>query len=84
MTGLRSKRALAFLSLLVGGAAIGFSPIFVRLADVGPMPKRLLARDARRTVSRRLGRLDLAARAWEQRPPDVVRARACRRGALCR
>ena len=33
----RRKRALAFLALLVGGAAIGFSPIFVRLADVGPM-----------------------------------------------
>ena len=37
MTGLRRKRALAFLALLIGGAAIGFSPIFVRLADVGPM-----------------------------------------------
>jgi len=37
MTGFRRKRALAFVALLVGGAAIGFSPIFVRLADVGPM-----------------------------------------------
>lgn len=33
----RRERALAFLALLAGGAAIGFSPIFVRLADVGPM-----------------------------------------------
>ena len=33
----RRERALAFLALLSGGAAIAFSPIFVRLADVGPM-----------------------------------------------
>lgn len=33
----RRERALAFIALLAGGAAIGFSPIFVRLADVGPM-----------------------------------------------
>jgi drug/metabolite transporter (DMT)-like permease len=33
----RRERALAFLALLLGGAAIAFSPIFVRLADVGPM-----------------------------------------------
>ena len=31
------QRALAFAALLAGGAAIAFSPIFVRLADVGPM-----------------------------------------------
>ena len=31
------ERALAFIALLAGGAAIAFSPIFVRLADVGPM-----------------------------------------------
>lgn len=37
MTDPRRERALAFLALLVGGAAIAFSPIFVRLADVGPM-----------------------------------------------
>ena len=37
MTDLRRKRALAFLALLFGGAAIGFSAIFVRLADVGPL-----------------------------------------------
>jgi len=37
MSDPRRKRALAFLALLVGGAAIAFSPIFVRLADVGPM-----------------------------------------------
>ena len=37
MTDLRRKRALAFLALFFGGAAIAFSPIFVRLADVGPM-----------------------------------------------
>lgn len=37
MNDLRHKRALAFLALLVGGAAIGFSAIFVRLADVGPL-----------------------------------------------
>lgn len=37
MTDPRRKRALAFLALLIGGAAIAFSPIFVRLADVGPM-----------------------------------------------
>jgi len=37
MTDRRRKRALAFLALLLGGASIGFSPIFVRLADVGPM-----------------------------------------------
>jgi drug/metabolite transporter (DMT)-like permease len=29
-------RALAFVALLLGGAALGLSPIFVRLADVGP------------------------------------------------
>lgn len=33
----RRKRAFAFIALLFGGAAIAFSPIFVRLADVGPM-----------------------------------------------
>ena len=37
MTDLRRTRALAFLALLFGGAAIGFSAIFVRLADVGPL-----------------------------------------------
>ena len=37
MTDLRRKRALAFLALFFGGAAIAFSPIFVRLADDGPM-----------------------------------------------
>lgn len=37
MTDPRGKRALALLALLAGGAAIGSSPIFVRLADVGPM-----------------------------------------------
>lgn len=37
MTVPRRERALAFLALLVGGAAIGFSAIFVRLADVGPL-----------------------------------------------
>ena len=31
------ERALAFLALLVGGAAIASSPIWVRVADVGPM-----------------------------------------------
>lgn len=31
------ERALAFLALLLGGVAIAFSPIFVRLAEVGPM-----------------------------------------------
>lgn len=29
-------RTLAFLALLLGGAALGLSPIFVRLSDVGP------------------------------------------------
>lgn len=37
MTDPRRERALAFLALLLGGAAIASSPIFVRLADVGPM-----------------------------------------------
>jgi drug/metabolite transporter (DMT)-like permease len=37
MTDLRRKRGLAFLALLFGGAAIAFSAIFVRLADVGPL-----------------------------------------------
>ena len=37
MSDPRRKRALAFLALLFGGASIAFSPIFVRLADVGPM-----------------------------------------------
>jgi drug/metabolite transporter (DMT)-like permease len=37
MTGPRRARATAFLALLVGGAAIASSPIFVRLADVGPI-----------------------------------------------
>lgn len=36
-SGFRRERALAFLALLIGAAAIGFSPIFVRLADVGPI-----------------------------------------------
>ena len=36
-SGFRRKRALPSLALLIGAAAIGFSPIFVRLADVGPM-----------------------------------------------
>ncbi|MFL6623847.1 MAG: DMT family transporter [Sulfurifustis sp.] len=30
-------RALAFIALLAGGALLGLSPIFVRLADVGPV-----------------------------------------------
>ena len=38
MTDPTRERALAFIALLAGGAAIAFSPIFVRLADVGPMP----------------------------------------------
>ncbi|MBI4293303.1 MAG: DMT family transporter [Betaproteobacteria bacterium] len=33
----RASRALAFAVLLLGGIAIAFSPIFVRLAEVGPM-----------------------------------------------
>ncbi len=37
MIDLTRDRALAFIALLAGGAAIAFSPIFVRLADVGPM-----------------------------------------------
>ena len=37
MTDPRRTRGLAFLALLFGGASIAFSPIFVRLADVGPM-----------------------------------------------
>jgi drug/metabolite transporter (DMT)-like permease len=32
----RAPRTLAFAALLLGGAALGLSPIFVRLADVGP------------------------------------------------
>ena len=32
----RAVRAAAFVALLAGGAALGLSPIFVRLADVGP------------------------------------------------
>lgn len=32
-----NRPALAFSALLAGGAAIAFSPIFVRMADVGPM-----------------------------------------------
>jgi len=32
----RARRGLAFAALLLGGAALGLSPIFVRLADVGP------------------------------------------------
>ncbi len=37
MANPKRERALAFAALLAGGAAIAFSPIFVRLADVGPM-----------------------------------------------
>lgn len=32
----RATRTVAFAALLLGGAALGLSPIFVRLADVGP------------------------------------------------
>lgn len=31
-----AERTVAFVALLMGGAALGLSPIFVRLADVGP------------------------------------------------
>jgi len=37
MSALRRERTLAFFALLLGGVAIAFSPIFVRLAEVGPM-----------------------------------------------
>ena len=32
-----ARNRLALIALLVGGAAIGGSPIFVRLSEVGPM-----------------------------------------------
>lgn len=35
-TALLRSRRLAFPALLLGGAALGLSPIFVRLADAGP------------------------------------------------
>lgn len=33
----RRTRSIAFIALLAGGAALGLSPIFVRLSDVGPV-----------------------------------------------